>query len=293
MIVFQKIYSRRIYATALKLLLYFRPHNTIYDIDDAEYEKFPAETIKYFMSNCSYCTVGSQVLMNYAKQFNTNVVLLTSPVIAHDEIKITKNKVFTVGWIGFYNAHRDSLQQLFLPALVEVDFPVKLILMGVTNPEHIDEITAYYAVNSNVIIEIEKHINWYDELSIYNKIKTFDIGIAPLLDNEINRAKSAFKLKQYMSCAVPVLGSQLGENSRYLINGKNGFFCNTPKEYEQKLKHIRNMTLEDYTHMQDNALCTVEQFNMKGYCATLMTLFTQLQVQDVHTEEIHKIHIAK
>ena len=34
-IVFQKIHTSGIYATALKVLLFFRPQHTLYDIDDA------------------------------------------------------------------------------------------------------------------------------------------------------------------------------------------------------------------------------------------------------------------
>jgi hypothetical protein len=38
-IVFQKIYTHGIDATALKILLFFRKQNTLYDIDDAEYTR--------------------------------------------------------------------------------------------------------------------------------------------------------------------------------------------------------------------------------------------------------------
>ncbi len=271
-IVFQKIYTRRIYATALKILLHFHPENTIYDIDDAEYENYPPHTINHFLANSSSVSVGSHTLLNYAGQFNQNVTILTSPVVAHSQFKSGRNDVFTIGWIGFYNAHQHNLRKLFFPALKNVNFPIRLVLLGVTKPEHMVEIKGYFSSNSNVILEIPEDIDWQDELSIYKRIKQFDIGISPLLNTEINRAKSAFKLKQYLSCGVPVLASNIGENSIFLKDGINGYFCKNAAEYLEKILLVRDMTDASYSEMQKHALDTVSSFSIKTYCYALMNL---------------------
>lgn len=226
------------------------------------------------MANCSCVSVGSRRLMKYAKQFNSNVHILTSPVIEHDQIKTKRNTLFTIGWIGFYNAHRDNLRELFFPAIKEIDFPIKLVLLGVTKPDHIKEIKDYFAPFSNVMLEIPENIDWQDELSIYQRIKYFDIGVSPLLNTEICRAKSAFKLKQCFSCGVPVLASKLGENAVFLKDGVNGFFCDNPQEYAEKIKLVRDMTDSEYKAMQSDALSSIGSFDMNKFCSSFAKLFT-------------------
>jgi glycosyltransferase involved in cell wall biosynthesis len=266
-IIFQKIYTNRIYSNALKLLLLFRKENTVYDIDDAEYERFPDDVLNHFIKQVSRCTVGSDTLMAYAKQINPKVVKLPSAVIPHNEVKQKKNDVFTIGWIGFYNAHRQSLTELFYPAIKDIQKPVKLVLLGVDKPEDKAEILAYFAASSNVEIIIPDDIDWQDEHSIYKRIKEFDVGIAPLLNNEMNRSKSAFKLKQYLSCGVPVLASSVGENVHYITEGDNGYYCNSPAEYKQRIEELIALSSSEYALLIENSLASTTPFAMDSYCA--------------------------
>lgn len=289
LIVFQKIHTNRIYATALKILLTFRKKNTLYDLDDAEYLKFPPENIHYFMRNCERCSLGSKDLLEYARKHNTDVFLLTSPVIKHNSIKKQRNPVFTIGWIGYFNAHKESLYRLFFPALRTVDFPAKLVLLGVSNPLNRLEIQTYFSPNKNVSVEMPENIDWMDELSVYERICDFDIGISPLLETKINRAKSAFKLKQYFSCGVPVLGSNTGENAAFLEHGINGFFCNTPEEYALMIRNIQLSLPEDYAMLSTNALNTVVKFSMEHYCNTLLNR-GQNSEADLHLNSLPVFH---
>ncbi len=278
-IVFEKIHTQRIYATALKLLLRIKPDRTFYDIDDADYLKFPPETIYHFIKHCSACTVGSQSIADFACKMNKNVLLLTSPVVDHRHIKTYRNKELVIGWIGYYNAHRESLMQLFFPSLKDVSIPVKLLLMGVTKQHHREELANYFVGIKNVTLEIPQDIDWQNEDEIYRTISTIDIGIAPLLNTEINKAKSAFKLKQYMSCGIPVLGSGTGENKVFLKHGINGYVCDSSQDYEQHIMKISEMSDTEYGSLSVHALDTKKLFSMHYYCTTLMHLL------DIHTQQ--------
>jgi glycosyltransferase involved in cell wall biosynthesis len=272
-IVFQKIYTKGIYTTAMKLLLYFRPQFTLYDIDDAEYTRRPAETIHHFMRRCSACLAGSTSLVDYIQPFNQHVFLLTSPVIDHGYTKTHFEKTMTVGWIGYYGAHRQSLTELFFPSLHRIDFPLKLILLGVANRVEEQEIKLYFKNNKYISVETPLGLDWHDEDSIYQWITTFDIGVSPLIDTEFNRGKSAFKLKQCLSCGVPVLGSSVGENKVFLKDGVNGYLCETPEDYFEKITLIYQTKSSHYSALSNNAKATFATFSVDHYCSTLLNYF--------------------
>lgn len=275
LIVFQKIHTNGIYATALKVLLFFRPQHTLYDIDDAEHTRRPTQTIHHFMKWCSACSAGSKSLVDYIRPFNQNVFLLTSPVIDHGLTKAALEKIMTVGWIGYYGAHRQSLTELFFPALYDIDFPLKLKLLGVSNNVEEQEIKSFFKHNKNISVETPLGLDWLNEHSIYETIATFDIGVSPLLDTEFNRGKSAFKLKQCLSCGVPVLGSSVGENKTFLQDGVNGYLCDNPNEYFQKLTSLKSSQNGSYTKLSVNAKKTFPTFSIDNYCSTFIDYFKQ------------------
>ncbi len=272
-IVLQKLHTSRIYSLALKVLLLFRKQHTLYDIDDADYLRFPSAQIKYFMKNCAACSAGSHSLAEYASAFNSNTLLLTSPINTHLHIKAARNTTFTIGWIGYYSGHRENLQQLLFPALVNLDFDIKLVLLGVNHEEHRQEISDFFLAHKNVIIDMPAHLDWHDESDIYSRVRQFDIGIAPLIDNEFNRAKSAFKLKQYFCCGVPALASPVGEHNYFLQDGQNGYFCKTPQDFRNKIELVRDLGTQDYEQLSDNALKSTTDFNLEHYCTTLLRFY--------------------
>lgn len=275
LIVFQKIYTRGIYANALKVLLYFRKRSTIYDLDDAYYLKFPASTMHHFMRHVSMVLVGSLELEIYARQFNRQVFQNTSPVIWHQCIKEGRNGRFTIGWIGFYNAHRENMEKLFFPVLSHLDFHIRLVILGVTKTEHRTFLRHFFSSLKHVELVIPHKIEWLDEISVYQRIAQFDIGISPLLETEMNRAKSAFKLKQYLSSGVPVLASPVGENRRFIQDGYNGFLCNSPLDFHDRIEQIYRMPQDEYRLLCQHARMSVGQFSMDKYCKTFLELIDQ------------------
>jgi len=278
-IIIQKVFTNGIYANALKFLVIARKKNTVFDLDDAEYVRHPAGTLNFFLKNCSSVTVGSNSLKDYALKFNKNVFLNTSPVISHNYLKSAKNERLAIGWIGdfgngnksFYPfSHKKSLFELFFPSLEKITIPVKLVLLGISNKIDNEEIRAYFSENKNLELEIPEKIDWQDEDWVYDKIKDFDIGIAPMVDHEFNRAKSAFKVKQYLSCGVPVLASSTGENASFVKHGINGFLCDSPEDYTRYLNHFARISPDDYKIMSDNAFNSSLNFRTGNYCEKLI-----------------------
>lgn len=274
LIVFQSINSNFIYSNALKLLAKVRKKQTFYDLDDADYLRFQPDTIFYFIRNCSRLTVGSTELLKNLSKLNSNATLITCPVPDFNIVKHKRNDLFTIGWIGdFGTGHKESLLKLFFPSLLNLPFKVKLILLGVGKKAEYDFLTAYFKNFENVTVEIPQDIVWTDETDIQQRIVTFDVGIATLLDNEFYRSKSAFKMKQCFNNGIPVLSSDIPENNLFLEHGKTGFFCSNPEDFTQRIIQLKEMSDEQYSHLSENARASIHCFDLKFFCDKLISTY--------------------
>ena len=274
LIVIQSVNSNYIYAKALKILIKIRNKNTIYDLDDADYLRFSPETIYYFIKNCSVVTVGSHELLLNLSKYNNNVILITCPTPDLKIIKQKRNTLFTIGWIGdFFGGHKESLLKFFFPGLHDLPFKVKLTLLGVAEKSELEFLTNYFKPIKNVLLEIPQDIVWTNETEIQQRITTFDIGIATLLDNEFYRSKSAFKTKQCFNNGVPVLSSDIPENNFFIEHGKNGFLCNTASDFRQRIIEINEMSDENYSILSNNARRSIYKFNLTNFCDELINIY--------------------
>jgi glycosyltransferase involved in cell wall biosynthesis len=277
-IVVQKLFTRGFYAWALKWLFRVRRHHTLYDIDDAEYVRRPPATMHFFLRRACAVTAGSQTLIDDARAFNARVAFLGSPVIPHVHRGRTRGNPLCIGWIGYYGAHRANLEAYLFPALEALDFPVRLRLLGVTDPAQWEELRTRFAAHPHVQVEAHALIDWHDEQSVYAQVAQFDIGVAPLLDTHFNRAKSAFKLKQCLSCGVPVLASPVGENLRYLHPGENGLLCATAEEFREGIVALAGLDAEDFAGLQVAAAATAEGFSVADFGGRLLAVVGDARV---------------
>ena len=274
-IVIQRVNSNFIYANLLKFLVKVRPSNTVYDTDDADYLDFPTKTIYFFIRNCFSVSVGSNELKQNLSHLNNNVTLNSSPTPDLQIIKKRKNSLLTIGWIGnFAGGHKESLVNFFFPSIKELPFNVKLVLLGVTSQSEFLFVTEYFRHCSNVELELPLDLDWQNERDLQNRIVQFDIGIATLIDDELHRSKSAFKLKQYFNNGVPVLSSAIPENIFFIDEGKNGFLCSTPGEFRKRIIEINEMNHFTYDKLSANARIAISKFDLTKYSQNLRSNFT-------------------
>ncbi len=281
MIVIQRVHSNFIYANLLKFLVWLKPTISVYDIDDADHLDFPDENIKWFIKNCAAFNAGSQQLKKTFLPLNTNIHVSTSPTVRLNIRKVERNKLFNIGWIGFFGGgHKHSMLKDVFPAILQLPFPVKLTVLGVHKLGGIDskeenELRAYFHEADHVELEIPKNINWHDEVEVQERIVKFDVGIATLINDEFHLSKSGFKAKQYMNNGVPVLSTPLPENTTFVDDGYNGFLCSSPEEYLEQLCLLKTMTDEDYTTLSANAITSIDGFDHESYANNLSQLYTQ------------------
>lgn len=209
----------------------------IYDFDDAFYLKYVTGKLGFLrpvlgqkfdsvMDGAAAITAGSEVLASYARTRNANVELFPTVVNTSRYIPMEQpaNPIFTVGWIG------SPSTAPFLAGLVEPlsrlgkETPVRLTVIGGKGPSI-----------PNVIVE---ELDWNEQEEVA-QINAFDIGIMPLPDDEWSRGKCAFKLIQYMACAIPVIGSRVGANID-VVSEDCGILASTDEEWLAALRFYRD-----------------------------------------------------
>lgn len=271
-IVIQRVHSNFIYSTLLKLLVAIRKKDTVYDLDDADYLYCKSKAIYYFAKKCSRITAGSKAIAEHLSPFNPNIRITTSPTPDLQIIKKNKNKLFTIGWIGgFGGDHKTSLIETVFPAIKNLEFPCKFILLGVTKEKDREFIQEYFRENENIQTETPEDIEWKNELAVQEQIVLFDIGIATLIDNEIQRSKSGIKAKQYLNNGIPVLATNLPENDWVVKPDINGFFCSNIQEFQQRIEEFHSMEEGQYLTFSGKARNSITAFNQQKYFVDFTT----------------------
>ena len=266
LIVIQRVQSNFVYANLLKLLVKIRKTDTVYDLDDADYLEINPETIYYFARHCEKISAGSKQIQKYLSKYNRQIFHTTSPIVDLELVKSKKNSIFTIGWIGGYGGdHKKGLIEFVFPAIKELEFPLKLIVIGIQKTDDNEFIRNYFRDNTNIEIEIPLEIDWNDEKDIQSRIMLFDVGIATLTNTEIQLSKSGIKAKQYMTNGVPVLSTNLPENNTVVIDGVNGYLCNTTSDFKERLSQFYKMTEEDYLQFSENARKSIINFDHNKY----------------------------
>lgn len=66
----------------------------------------------------------------------------------------------------------------------------------------------------------------------------FDVGIMPLQDDPLQRAKCGAKLLQYMAAGLPVVASPVGINNNIVAPGENGYLAGEPEQWRTALQEL-------------------------------------------------------
>tara|TARA_B110000503_G_C7085047_1_gene386889 strand:+ start:140 stop:1180 length:1041 start_codon:yes stop_codon:yes gene_type:complete len=274
-IVVQRVRSNFIYSVLLKFLLIVQSKNTVYDLDDADYLEYPAKQIYSLVKRTQFVSGGSSKICDHLQLGNTKSYHLTSPIVDLGIHKEVRNDLFVVGWIGgFHWGHKKSLQEQCFPALKELNFDVKLTLIGVEKIADQKFVADYFKSSTHIHLDVVKDINWENEEMIQNYIKEFDCGIATLYNTEIQKSKSGFKAKQYMNNGVPVISSNLPENNSVVKHLENGFLCEDVNDFLRDITLLSQMNDDEYWKMSRNARASIVEFNHEYYWKKLQVFNT-------------------
>jgi len=208
----------------------------IFDFDDAIFLPAPSrpndfverfkkpDKIAHIIKISNHVIAGNKYLSNYALRYNRSISIIPTPIDTDryypDTIKSHRDKV-VVGWMGSITALPllNAMKDIFT-CLSKRFHNVRFIIVG-----------GDFSINGLSTI-ISKQWSLEEEKEY---IKTFDIGIMPLPENEWMKGKCGFKAILYMSMGIPCVCSPVGVSKEIIRDGVNGFLAGTDDEWIKKL----------------------------------------------------------
>jgi glycosyltransferase involved in cell wall biosynthesis len=171
-------------------------------------------------------SAGNQFLADYARQFNTSVKIIPTTIDTENYHTGTTEyypENIVVGWTGTHTTMRylDAL----LPVFEELNAKFQYIIRVISN-----EKPAFDLPNL-------EFVKWKKETEIED-LKSFSIGIMPLVKDQWSEGKCGFKGLQYMSLGIPTIMSPVGVNTDIIDHGTNGIIASTDEEWKQALEML-------------------------------------------------------
>ena len=107
-------------------------------------------------------------------------------------------------------------------------------------------------------------------------VRSFDIAVAPLVEDAWTRGKVSTKLLAYFGAGLPVVASDVNANRLYIRDGENGFLVGTLGQWEEKLgKLIENPELRRTVGAKARESAE-KQFSLQAALPQYLALFEKL-----------------
>ena len=187
----------------------------VFDVDDAVWLIPPLGrlTVRRIARRAAVVVAGSAYLADHFSSDCHDVrVIPTAIDTERFQPAAAAEQPFTVGWTGLAtNLH--YLRQIAAPLhrfLVD-HRDARLLIMADAAPD--------FELAPAGRMEFRR----WSEADEVSAVQEMDVGLMPLPDSPWTRGKCAFKMLQYMACAVPVVVSPVGMNADVLALGELGF----------------------------------------------------------------------
>ena len=226
------VIQKKLFRTPLYILIRLLNSRTIFDFDDAIYmDDTVKDMLHRVLMSSRHIIVGNQQLESYARRFTDQVTRIATPVDAQVFTPVRRehsgNSVVTIGWIGagWNQFHLENFEPVFerlsqckgntvqLKVISDRTFRFRYCQLPVVN------------VAWSLSTELEA-------------LRSVDIGIMPLTDDEFTRGKCAFKALQCMSLGIATVASPVGMNCEVIDHGVNGMLAATEEEWINVLQAL-------------------------------------------------------
>lgn len=204
----------------------------ILDVDDAIWTSppFGRSSMAKLAGMAEVVVVGNEYLANWFGKYAKRIEIVPTAIDTDKfspAVRTVLAERFVVGWTGTGGN---------LSYLYGIEEPLSLFLAKHADAE-LHVISDRKAVFRKLPSHQVKCIAWSPEIEAVT-LKTWDVGLMPLTDDEFTRGKCSFKMLQYMSTGLPVVASPIGMNGELLSRGTIGFSANSNHEWFQALEWL-------------------------------------------------------
>lgn len=219
--------------------------NIIFDFDDALFIQNETK-IKSLLQLSGTVICGNQYLADFSLQYNKNTYIVPTTTDTDKFRPITKErKTVTIGWTGTSGNYANFTNELIntLKKILSNYKSTKILFICDEKPP------SHFNFNYDFI-------KW-DSKTEVEDLQKIDIGLMPLIDSPWTRGKCGFKLIQYGSIGIASIGSNVGVNSKIILDKQSGYIINNESEWfsrltllvtHKELRKIMGKKSRDYIH---------------------------------------------
>jgi glycosyltransferase involved in cell wall biosynthesis len=217
--------------------------NVVYSTYDADYTHSP-DKANYLFNRSDLVLATSKAIVQEARKFKPPEEIAYIPPSVDTEFFQPRRNVpdelasdsLVLGWIGDADSHKQNLHFLSrcLSGLNRQDITLRLLLGGSSISQSLKSQFEATGVNIDIIKYVPRE-------RVPKVINSFDIGLAPLQDTVFNRGRSSEKIREYMSCGVPVIASNVGENP-HLVPENTGILAEGKEEWLDAITTLQSTT---------------------------------------------------
>ncbi len=278
----QRAISNKYFFCIMVMYLMVWRRKMIFDYDDAIYIHDHFKT-KIFTCMADAVVVGSVVLADWARQYNSNVHIVNTSLKFATYKKFTKDYTknsnpCVIGWIGTAKDHYRNLELLasvLEKLLKKTKIPFTFVVVGVLG--HQKTMDLFNAIPGLPVMFVDR-LEYSNAEAVPKSIQTFDIGTMPLTDRgEWNKARSSFKPLEYMACGVATICSTIGEVTHIIQDGKNGFLADSEDEWVEKLVKLLSDKKLRQTLGEAGQVRVQDNYCYEAIIPRMIDMFTSLQ----------------
>lgn len=203
----------------------------VFDIDDAIWLKGTEGygIIDKILMRSDFVFCGNQYLADYCSNYNKNIKVIPTSVDTSrfSPAPLNDNELINIGWIGT-PSNFQFLKEI-VPALRVVSKEIKNVRFLICSSEVPD-------------LDLDfKFVKWSEETEV-EFIRSLNIGLMPLPENEWTMGKCSFKMLQYLSCGIPAVASPVGMNK--VVYKDWGFETFAPTNHSEWIDIIKKLCLD-------------------------------------------------
>jgi len=229
--------------SALEKAVIRRHSRVIFDFDDAIHighrnigaTRYPwIYKLKYgpgvneILRHCAHVIAGNRVLADHALGFNSQVSIIPT-VVDLDRYTYRpprgSDETLTIGWVGSRSTSPYLLEIEPVLRRLSETHPGRIRFRLYGHPQRRLNLPNCESLPFSLATEIED-------------LRTIDIGIMPVPDNDWTRGKCAFKAIQYMAQSIPMVTSPVGMATEVVQHNFNGLCARTPEEWYESLNRL-------------------------------------------------------